>query len=180
VIKLSGVDVAPGTRVLIDGQVTGEPLDGAGPVFEWALPAAPVSRTLLAIQLLGPTGLLSNTLPLPVVDPVIPPAEISGLRLDRSLSTTRITWDSQFGVTGPGTRYAVHRGSIGELQATGQYNGICIETVAVGDPIAQDRETPAQNEAFYYLVRAENQVGASSWGAIPRDAAIDSCGSDVN
>ena len=111
------------------------------------------------------------------VNPVVPPAEISGLRLGRSQTTTRIHWDSQFGVTGPGTRYAVHRGNIAEMLTTGQYNGICLNTESAGDPIAQDRENPAPHEAFYYLVRAENQLGASSWGAALRDSSIDSCGS---
>ena len=58
-------DLAPGfcrlTIQMVDGQVTGAALVGAGPDFAWTLPAVAPSPTIHAIQILSPAGLQSNS-----------------------------------------------------------------------------------------------------------------------
>ena len=171
-IRIAGPDLVDGSRVLVDGQVTGAPLNVA---TMWKLPAAPPEATVLSIQVLAPTGMLSNTLPLPVVDPVVPPDPVQDLFAEASDAGLLLFWKSQFGVTGPGTQYDLHRGRLSELREFGLSQGICRNNTDATIASYQDAWTPAAGEGFYYVVRAENQLGDSGWGTPERDEEIETC-----
>lgn len=178
-LTLHGIDVAPGTRVLVDGRITGAGLTRSDGAYRWVLPRAPEAPAVLAVQLLGPTGLQSNTLAVHVVPPVVAPLEPRDLELDRTRpAVARLAWSDQFGTTGPGTRYDVVRGKLDELDGTGLAAARCIGA-ALFRAEALDGSVPAPGEAFYYVVRAQNQAGISGWGTTARDAQVgassDSC-----
>ena len=40
-----------------------------------------------------------------------------------------------------------------------------------------DDELPASGEGFYYVVRAQNQAGFTTWGSAARDTDIDASSS---
>ncbi len=173
-LTLRGIDVVDGSKVLVDGHVVGDPLSGGGPDFSWVLPLAPNVPTVLSLQILGPTGMLSNSLPLPVVPPLIPATEpqiettLKGVGADLAL-----IWDNQFGLTGPGTRYDVFRGTLSELQDSGGFSGGQCQTVPPTSIFGiLDQDDPGLNEGFYFVVRAQNQLNQSTLGSATRDLEI--------
>lgn len=176
-IVLKGIDVVAGSRVMIDGQVTGAPLNGLGPDFAWTLPQAPVVPTILAVQVLSPTGMQSNSVSLPVVSPPVPavePQDVSGAK--REFSRLNLSWPDQFGITGPVTSYDVFRGTLEDLASTGLTAGRCFDA-ALTTPLSGDLELPDPGKGFYYVVRAQNQLNVTSWGSPTRDA--EAAASDV-
>lgn len=165
----------PGTRVLIDGTVRGAPLTGPGPEFVWSLPQAPqasLTPTILTLRLLSPVGLLSGGLPLPVVPPVSAAFEPADLAARSAPGLTEFGWRDQFGLTGPGTRYDVFRGDLAALRAGRAGDGECITPRDWDRPRITDGRDPAPGAGLFYLVRAQNQLGVSSWGNPARDAAL--------
>ncbi len=171
-LVLDTIEAVEGTRVLIDGQVVGDPLTDGADEFRWTLPAAPASETILALQLLSPEGLLSNSLPLPVVGEVVPAEEPRDLRVGADPLTT-YHWSDQFGETGPGTRYDVFRGFLGDLRDDGLAAGQCISPQGWSQARLADPSSPPPGWGYYYVVRAQNQVNVSSWGFAERDAQHD-------
>lgn len=169
-LLLKGIDLVAGSQVMVNGNVTGAPLAGTGPDFLWTLPSAGPTPAVHSMQVLNPVGLQSNSIPLPVVEPVIPALEVVSIDVQQNDNLTILSWDSQFGVTGPGTRYDVFRGSIEDLRTAGFNSGGCLIENLV-DPIHVDDSAPPA-AIVYYLVRAENQVNASTWGQGVRDIQI--------
>ncbi|MFQ5768807.1 MAG: hypothetical protein ACE5ID_12610, partial [Acidobacteriota bacterium] len=110
---LQGIDITAGSSVLLDGQVSGAKLAGPGPDFLWTLPVAGGTPTIRSIQVMNPVGLQSNSVPLPVVAPVV--AAVEPMVLNAVLPAGEFTWPAQFGITGPGTRFDVFRGSASDL-----------------------------------------------------------------
>ncbi|MFQ5720136.1 MAG: hypothetical protein ACE5IK_11375 [Acidobacteriota bacterium] len=176
-MRLHTIDAVAGTRVLVDGQVQGAPLAGTGPDFLWTLPAAGLTPTVHAIQLLDAAGMQSNSIPLPVIEPVIPASEPAPLEVTLvAPGIAAPTWPSPFGVTGPGTRSDLFRGLVNDLATAGFAAGACLaEDVFVAnaaDWSVPDAEIPPVGNAFYYVARSENQVNVTTWGSPARDAAI--------
>ena len=176
-IRFVGTDLVAGSRILVDGQTMGASLSGPGPDFDWILPAAPSSATILSIQVLGPDGMLSNTQPLPVVDPVVPANADEDVVAHGGLQPSLVlSWPTQFGITGPGTQYDVHRGALSDLKRVGFDGGSCLTSGSDATiPSLEDVDSPPPGDGFYYVVRAENQLGATTWGSPDRDGQIDSC-----
>jgi hypothetical protein len=173
-LTLRGIDVVDGSRVVVDGQVTGAPLSGSGPDFTWMLPAAPAEETVLTLQFLAPNGMLSNSLPLPVVDPVVPATEPTGLASFKGTGTFSVVlWDNQFGITGPGTVFNVFRGLLSELHDDGFTAGNCFTATPTTLFGVIDNSAPPAGDGFYYLARAETSVNVTTWGTPDRDAEID-------
>ncbi len=169
-IVLNGIDVVQGSRVMIDGQVTGAPLSGLGPDFAWTVPQAPAVPAILAVQVLSPAGMQSNSVSLPVVPTVVPavePQDVSGEK--REFSRLELSWPDQFGITGPITSYDVFRGDLEDLAASGLTAGQCFET-ELTTPLSGDLELPEPGKGFYYVIRAQNQLNVTTWGSPARDA----------
>jgi YVTN family beta-propeller protein len=170
-----GIDVTEGSKVLVEGQVTGTPLSGPGPDFEWTLPRVPDTPAVLSLRVLSPTGMQSNSIALPVVPPVVAAFEPDDVAADKPQIV--LTWTDQFGITGPGTRYDVFRGSIRDLRTFGLTTGSCF--AAAGVPaLVQDDEVPAPGNGFYYVIRAQNQVNVTTWGSAKRDQDAGGSGAD--
>ncbi len=157
---------------MLDGRVVGEPLDGAESVIEWRLPRAPAEPRIVLVQLMTPDGMLSNALPLPVVPPVAEPEEPTDVVVDRNGRLAELAWSHATGVTGSATRYDVFRGRLGDLRREGFGGGECLTPVGWTEAGLRDGERPASGEAFYYVVRAQNQAGATGWGSTGRDDQI--------
>jgi hypothetical protein len=175
-LLLHGIDVAGGSRVMVNGVVTGTPLAGAGPDFPWTLPQAPGAEAVLSLQILSPAGLQSNAIPLPVVPPVVPaleptPLGITGGPPGPQAATLLVTWPDQFGFTGPGTTYDIFRGLLNNLTSAGYASGSCfLEDTHLAGII--DPADPGVGRGFYYLARAENQLNVSTWGSARRDSGM--------
>jgi hypothetical protein len=171
-LELQGIDVVAGSRVLVDGQVTGAPLAGSGPNFPWIMPQAPGAPTILALQVLSPTGMQSNSVSLPVVPPVVPAYEPDDLAGAVHGPLLELSWTDQFGLTGPGTRYDVFRGRIEDLNTpAGLSAGECFGS-ALHEAGDEDAELPLPGQGFYYVIRAQNQLNVTSWGSEYRDQKI--------
>ena len=111
-----------------------------------------------------------------VVDPVVPPGRVEDVVARREGSAILLSWRSQFGVTGPGTQYGLDRGLLSDLRSSGFGMGDCLVNESdTTIPELLDIALPASGDGFQYLVRAENQLGTSTWGTPQRDAEIDSC-----
>ena len=82
-------------------------------------------------------------------------------RSDRheTASTSVLQWDDQFGITGPGT-LRVRRG-VAQLQY-GVLERMVLHERPRRPPLPTDPSFPG--DARYYLVRAQNQSNASTWG----------------
>ena len=176
-LLLRTIDVVDGSRVLVDGAATGAPLSGGGPDYSWTFPTAGGMPVVHAIQILSPAGLQSNSIPLPVVAPVVPATEPSPLEmLLAPPDLVTVFWPSQFGVTGPGTRSDVFRGLTGDLRGARFASGACFaEDVFVAQSaiwFVIDSEIPPLDDAFYYVARSENQFGVTTWGNAQRDSEI--------
>jgi len=174
-LLLHGIDVAAGSRVMVNGVVTGAALSGGGPLYPWTLPLAPAGDAVLSVQILSPAGLQSNAIPLPVVPPVVPavepaPVAIGGIPGSPAAAIV-LTWPDQFGSTGPGTTYDIFRGVLSALTSSGYASGSCfLEDTHIAGIV--DPDDPGPDKGFYYLARAENQINVSTWGSARRDIGM--------
>lgn len=79
------------------------------------------------------------------------------------LSATRMVWESQLRLAGPGTTYDAVREAV-EAAPVGSASGAACVEDGVGEAQAEIAETPAPGAGFRYLVRAVNGCGAGSLG----------------
>lgn len=95
------------------------------------------------------------------------PGEVLAVRLEALPIGTRILWHDQGPLAGVGTHYEVLSGSM----AAGLAAGSClVSDSAVGhDDLRPD---PLPGEGQWYLLRAWNGCGGSSFGSAGRDAAL--------
>ena len=115
---------------------------------------------------------LGNSIVVPVVGPVVAPVEPTPLGAAKLADLSlELAWPDQFGLTGPGTRYDVFRGQVGDLGQVGLTAGSCFLS-AVNVPRATDGELPPSGGGFYYVVRAQNQAGVTTWGSAARDTDV--------
>jgi hypothetical protein len=139
----------------------------------WILPQAPAAPAILSIQILSPAGLQSNTIPVPVVAPVVAALEPDDVAVAKPQpALAALDWTDQFGTTGPGTRYDVFGGSLLQLRASGFASGACLTPQSLPAAALFDAPMPAPGDARYYIVRAQNQVNVTTWGTPARDAGI--------
>ena len=90
-----------------------------------------------------------------------PPQEVGPLNWPNGLM---LTWDDQMPATGPALLYQVLRGRLDQLPpGTGGPDEICLEP-GLPLPFAEDLHEPDPGHGFYYLVRATNACGTSTWG----------------
>lgn len=91
-----------------------------------------------------------------------PPAEIQNLRWQPGGIT--LEWDDEAPNCGPGVRYHVLRGRLDELPpGSGSADEICLDP-ALAPPFIEDGTEPDPEQGLYYLVRATNACGTSTWG----------------
>lgn len=76
---------------------------------------------------------------------------------------TTLAWTPQADVAGPGTLYDVPRGLAAELPVGAGPSEICLQS-EIPTPSTTDTAVPETGEAFWYLVRACNVCGASTYG----------------
>jgi hypothetical protein len=101
------------------------------------------------------------------------PGAITGLMPDYLISVglTQLAWDSQAVTAGPDTRYDVVTGLASELKADGDFHrAFCLADDLSDTPYFDFRAPPLQ-DAFYWLVRAENVCGTATWGRPELDTA---------
>jgi len=108
--------------------------------------------------------------------PAPEPADLSGLRVDRipAGGSLQISWSSLDPIEGPQTRYDVVRGVLSALHASGFPGGAtCARDDLPDTPYAETASAcdASPGDGCWYLVRAQNDCGAGSYGAAALDAA---------
>lgn len=97
----------------------------------------------------------------------LPPSEVANLRLDGGATTT-LTWQDQTLRSGSGT---VHELVSGDLALGPDDAGaVCLQSTSAASHV--DARIPPPGEGYFYLVRARNDCGGSSFGDAARDAAF--------
>jgi len=100
-----------------------------------------------------------------------PPQEVADLHVVGT-PVSVLTWTSQLDA-----RYDVVGGSIATLRSTGGLDGATCVANSVTVSEWQDYPVPAPGEGFFYLVRAQNSCGSSTYGhtssGTPRTVASD-------
>jgi hypothetical protein len=100
-----------------------------------------------------------------------PPDEVVGVRLSKVPSATLVSWTSQNSPAGDATGYELIKGLISDLAAPNGYGkAVCLATGVPDTPYDDTRRNPTPGTGYYYLVRARNVSGASSWGSHALDA----------
>jgi hypothetical protein len=103
-----------------------------------------------------------------------PPSEVTGLDVTQG-DPANPSWDSQAVLAGPSTIYDLVSGAIGAT-APGVSLGAssCLQS-ATSTTHVDSRAVPPGSVAFWYLVRARNGCGTSSYGTPQRDTTIQAC-----
>lgn len=94
------------------------------------------------------------------------PVEVGDLSFAKG-TPTLISWPLE--TLGSGMRYDVATGNVVELVPLGFGPGICLGNNVTGPPFPDPQSDPIQGEAYYYLVRAQNSCGTSTYGSPARD-----------
>ena len=90
------------------------------------------------------------------------PVEVAGLSVTGE-ATSMVTWTSQASTAGNATQYDLVTGSLGALHSSGSFSGFtCVSNLFVTN--YPDSTVPALENAFYYLVEAENVCGSGGYG----------------
>lgn len=106
-------------------------------------------------------------------DPVSwsPPGEVAGLSASGD-APTRLVWEAQAAVTGPGVRYDVAGGTIADLRSAGlAAAAACLAGDLAAAEHDDSRPVPAPGGVFFYLARAENSCATGTFG--PGRAELD-------
>jgi len=116
-------------------------------------------------------------------------AEVPRIRVSKG-AATKLGWDSQRPIVGPGVGYGVVTGSLSLLRSQGSFNSACTLGTSLSQPLLADsRAVPPPGDGYYYLVRAGNSCGAGTFGNSslapdirdPLDAALPAtCGAAVD
>jgi len=88
------------------------------------------------------------------------PAEVV---LRASQNPDQVTWSSLSVQAGPGTGVDVVRGLVPELSLASRPSDVCLATNLVASSVT-DTARPSVGGSFFYLARALNACGTSSWG----------------
>ena len=99
------------------------------------------------------------------------PVEVADLVLTKG-GGTQLTWTGQDLLTGPGVRYEVAGGDLGELLSLGLAAATACILGDLNTPDYTDADPdPAPGDGVFYLVRAVNTCGDGGWG--PDRAVLD-------
>jgi hypothetical protein len=95
------------------------------------------------------------------------PAEVASL-LVRKLGGTQLTWQSE--LVGTATRYDVATGKVSDVRGAGRFTaGTCLANDRTTASTTDARPSPPAGDAYYYMVRAQNVCGISTYGSALRD-----------
>lgn len=92
------------------------------------------------------------------------PAEVRGVTFAAG-SHTLVTWTSQSSTAGSGTAYDLLKGDLATLRAQKNVSAATCLAHAVAAAAYDDPTLPASGAGVYYLVRARNVCGITTWGA---------------
>ncbi len=95
----------------------------------------------------------------------LPPSTVTALTLGRVGASFQLSWSSQAATAGFGTQYQLIRGDLSALRATESFSGASCLNGAVTNAFAFDSQLPTSGGGFYYLLRAKNDCGTSSYGS---------------
>jgi hypothetical protein len=96
---------------------------------------------------------------------LVPPVEVDGLEVTTASPDALISWIDQSGTAGSGTGYDLVSGDLGELQADRDFSRAgCLQENAAPDSFLDSR-TLDPGDGVYYLLRAQNSCGDSTYGS---------------
>jgi len=87
------------------------------------------------------------------------PTEVPSLFVNKGGGTI-LVWTDQ----GPGSLYDVASASLSSLMPSGTAAAACVYVELDLPTVADTRPDPARGDGFYYMIRAENTCGASTYG----------------
>ena len=94
------------------------------------------------------------------------PAEVTNVMVTMPKDLI-ISWDAQN--IGPGMRYDVATGNVGDLVQVGFGFGQCLAPAIAATTYVDPRLGPPVAGAYYYMVRGHNACGKSTYGSAQRD-----------
>jgi len=96
------------------------------------------------------------------------PGEVTGDMITKT-SGTQVFWTPV--VAGTATRYDIATGDLSALRTDfeGFPVGTCLANDRTAPPFTDPRPTPGAGSGFYYMTRAQNACGTSTYGSAPRN-----------
>ena len=95
------------------------------------------------------------------------PIEVEGLLVGK-LVGTELVWQPQ--IIGTSTRYDIATGKVSDVRSTRSFaSGSCLANDRSTASATDTRPAPPAGDAYYYMVRAQNPCGTSSFGSALRD-----------
>ncbi len=102
------------------------------------------------------------------------PGEVTNLTLTLP-DPANPAWDSQSVTAGPETTYDLVSGPFSSSVGISFSSAVCLQSAQSGTSYSDSRTTPALGDGFWYLARARNSCGVSTYGDANRDATIPPC-----
>ena len=98
------------------------------------------------------------------------PLEVIGSASNRTkVGGTMISWHLEN--AGTSTRYDIATGRVSSLRTPSEFSvGTCLANDRLSSPFADTQPSPPAGDAYYYMTRAQNACGTSTYGTALRDA----------
>lgn len=100
------------------------------------------------------------------------PEEITSLEV---LHPYALQCESQDLTAGPGTRFDLVRGVLAGVNVPNYEAGVCLETHGDNNFLLSGVPVPAPGTVHWFLIRARNSCGSTSWGSPQADAGMPPC-----